>query len=84
MFRRLLTDRRAHGRGGRASFPQRNAHVDPGVGLARESKKVKTMQDPPAAAAIIIAFLLSNGAVQGHWPEFGGGICGKTVLEAGA
>jgi hypothetical protein len=52
------------------------------LGLREKAKKMKTMQDPPAAAAIIVAFLLSNGALQGHWPEFGGGICGKTVLEA--
>jgi hypothetical protein len=82
MFRRLLADRRACRRGARASFHQRKVHFEPGVGLARESKKAKTMQDPTAAAAIVVAFLLSNGAVQGHWPEFGGGICGKTVWEA--
>jgi hypothetical protein len=42
------------------------------------------MREPAAATAIIVAFLLSNGTVQGHWSEFGGDICGKTVLEVGA
>ena len=29
------------------------------------------MRNPTAVAAIVVAFLLSNGAVQIHWPEFG-------------
>lgn len=45
---------------------------------------MKTMRGSTVAAAIIVAFLLSNCAVQGHSPEFGGDVCGKTVLEVGA
>jgi hypothetical protein len=45
---------------------------------------MKTMRGLTAAAAISVAFLLSNRAVQGHLPELGGNVCGRTVLEVGA
>lgn len=35
------------------------------------------MREPTAATAVIVAFLLSNGTVQGHRSEFEGGICGE-------
>jgi hypothetical protein len=52
--------------------------------ISETKQKMETMRDSTAAAALSVAFLLSNRAVQGHLPEFGGDICGSTVLEVGA
>jgi hypothetical protein len=51
--------------------------------ISERKQKTRTMRDT-VAADIVVAFLLSNDAVQAHRPEFGGGTSGETVLEAGA
>jgi len=64
---------------GRDPFQQFPDRTSPAVDYRGKTTKC----EPTAAAAIVVAFLLSNGAVQDHWPEFGGGASSENVLEAG-